>query len=74
MTAQAAFSLTRTSSAYRRVRTAAERLADRLLNECRDTEAQALLDLLASHEGQRKMLVQYHQSLQRALHGQRSDG
>lgn len=69
-----ALSITRTSAAYHRVRAAAERVAERLLAECRDVEAQAVLNLLRSHHGQRAQLTDYHNHLQRALqHGRPKD-
>jgi hypothetical protein len=65
-----ALSITRTSAAYQRVRAPAERLAERLLLECRDLEAQAVLNLLRSHHGQRSQLTDYHNRLQLALAAQ----
>lgn len=62
-----ALSITRTSAAYHRVRGPAERLAERLLHECRDVEAQAVLNLLESHYWQRRSLTDYHNRLQLAL-------
>lgn len=64
---QAALSTARTGHNFHRVRAPALRLVETLLNECRDVEAQALLNLLASHQQQRGMLTDYHNSLQRAL-------
>lgn len=63
----AALSLGRTSAAYHRARGPALRLVDRLLAECRDADAQVLIRLLESHEGQRRTLTDYHNRLQRAL-------
>lgn len=62
-----ALSITRTTAAYTRVRGPAERLAKRLMLECRDVEAQAVLNLLQSHQSQRTHLTDYHNRLQRAL-------
>lgn len=62
-----ALSTARTSDAYHRARGPAERLAQRLLLECRDVEAQAVLNLLKSHQGQRLTLTDYHNRLQLAL-------
>ena len=70
-----ALSITRTSAAYTRVRAPAERLAERLLSECRDVEAQAVLNLLRSHHGQRSQLTDYHNRLQLALqHARHTEG
>lgn len=66
----AALSLGRTSLGFHRVRGPAERLAERLINECRDRDAQIILDLLDSHRRQRSTLTGYHDSLQRALRSQ----
>ncbi|HQS70021.1 MAG: hypothetical protein B7Y36_08370 [Novosphingobium sp. 28-62-57] len=63
----AALTLTRTGHNFHRVRRPVERLVQQILNECRDVEAQALLNLLESHQQQRASLTTYHDSLQRAL-------
>lgn len=63
----AAITTTRTGHNFDRVRSPVERLAQQLLNECRDIEAQALLSLLESHMQQRVALTDYHDRLQRAL-------
>ena len=56
-------SIFRPTAAYARVRLPVERLIATLENECRDVEAQALRDLLASHRQQRISLVGYHRRL-----------
>ena len=58
-----AFTPVRTTAAYDRVRLPVQRLLAALENECRDQEADALRDILASNAAQRAALVDCHQRL-----------
>jgi hypothetical protein len=56
-------SIFRPSAAYKRVRLPVERLVETLEHEGREMEAQAVRNLLESHQQQRGSLTDYHRRL-----------